>query len=211
MGAAAVRKQYLELRGEPILLWALRPFLAHPEVVETVVVLPPEDVEAPPDWLAALSVTRVAGGAERGDSVWNGLSALSARAATVLIHDAARPLVTRAVIDRVLEAARDGAVIPAVPVTDTVKEADERGFVRTTPDRARLRLAQTPQGFPLALILDAHRRARAEGWTATDDAALCERLGIPVRIVEGEPTNLKVTRPEDLAVAEAMARMLPSR
>lgn len=209
-GSAGVRKPYLEVHGEPILLRALRPFLAHPRVRATVVVLPAEDVEAPPEWLAALPVTRVAGGAERGDSVWNGLAAVPPGTRTVLIHDGARPLVSVAVIDRVLDAAASGAAIPAVPVTDTVKEVDERGYVRATPDRSRLRLAQTPQGFPLPLILDAYRRARAEGWAASDDAALCERLGIPVRVVDGAASNLKVTRPEDLALAEALARKLPA-
>ncbi|MBV9773087.1 MAG: 2-C-methyl-D-erythritol 4-phosphate cytidylyltransferase [Gemmatimonadetes bacterium] len=203
-----VRKQYLEVSGEPILLHALRPFLAHPAVGVVVVVLPAEDTAAPPAWLAALDVTVVAGGEERGDSVWNGLVATPEDAATVLVHDGARPFVTAGVIDRVLATARTGAALAALPVTDTLKEVGSDGTVLGTPDRARFWQAQTPQGFPRATILDVHRRAREEGVRATDDAALCERYGIPVRVVEGAPENIKVTRPADLAVAEALARRL---
>ncbi len=204
-----VRKQYLEVGGEPILLRAVRAFVGHPGIGAVVVVLPPDDAASPPAWLAGLGVTVVAGGAERGDSVWNGLAATPGDAGTVLIHDGARPFVTAEVIDRVLDGARSGPVLAALPVTDTLKEVREDGTVAATPDRARFWQAQTPQGFPRAVILDAHRRARAEGVRATDDAALCERYGIEVRVVEGAADNLKVTRPADLAVAEALARRLP--
>jgi 2-C-methyl-D-erythritol 4-phosphate cytidylyltransferase len=205
----AVRKQYMEVGGEPILLRAVRAFVEHPGIVSVVVVLPPEDAASPPAWLTELGVTIVAGGEERGDSVWNGLLATPEDAAVVLVHDGARPLVTADVIGRVLEAARSGATLAALPVTDTLKEVAADGTVVATPDRARFWQAQTPQGFPRAVILEAHRRARAEGVRATDDAALCERYGIPVRVVEGAADNLKVTRPADLAVAEALARRLP--
>jgi 2-C-methyl-D-erythritol 4-phosphate cytidylyltransferase len=205
----AVRKQYMEVGGEPILLRAVRAFVAHPGIGGVVVVLPPEDAASPPAWLLELGVTIVAGGEERGDSVWNGLAATPEDAAIVLVHDGARPFVSADVIGRVLEAARSGATLAALPVTDTLKEVAADGTVVTTPDRSRFWQAQTPQGFPRALILEAHRRARAEGVRATDDAALCERYGIPVRVVEGAADNLKVTRPADLAVAEALARRLP--
>ena len=210
MGAASggVRKQYLELLGEPILLWALRPFLEHPEVAATVVVLPPEDVASAPRWLRELPVEVVPGGAQRADSVRHGVEAVPAGPELVLIHYGARPLVTRAVVDRVLRAAVEGGAVAAIRATDTLKEADEEGRVRSTPDRSRLWHAQTPQGFPLPLIRELHARARAEGWSPTDDAALCERYGVPVRLVEGSPENLKVTRPVDLAIAEALARGL---
>lgn len=205
----AVRKQYMEVGGEPILLRAARAFAAHPEVGSVVVVLPPEDAAQPPAWLLELGVDVVAGGEERGDSVWNGLLATPEDAETVLVHDGARPFVSAEVIGRVLAGARSGAVLAALPATDTLKEVAEDGTVLGTPDRARFWQAQTPQGFPRAVILEAHRRARAEGVRATDDAALCERYGIPVRVVEGAAENLKVTRPADLAVAEALARSLP--
>lgn len=208
---SAVRKQYLEVAGEPILLRALRPFIRHPEVGAVVVVLPPEDAAHPPAWLAETGVRVVAGGAERGDSVLNGLLATPEDAPVVLVHDGARPFVTEEVIGRVLEGARSGPVLAAVPVADTIKEVGADGLVRATPERSRLWQAQTPQGFPRGTLLEVHRRAREEGFRATDDAALCERYGIPVRVVEGAAENLKVTRPADLAVAEALARRLLER
>jgi 2-C-methyl-D-erythritol 4-phosphate cytidylyltransferase len=208
MGAGGVRKQYLELLGEPILLHALRPFLDHPAVHAVVAVLPADDAASPPAWLRDLPVSLVAGGAERGDSVCNGLEAVPRGIDLVLIHDGARPLVSREVIDRVLAAAGEGGAVPGVRATDTLKEEDGGGRVERTLDRSRLWHAQTPQGFPLALIRELHRRARAEGWSGTDDASLCERYGVPVRLVEGSPENLKVTRPLDLVVAEALARGL---
>lgn len=207
----AVRKQYLEVGGEPILLRAVRAFLRHPGIGTVVVVLPPEDAAEPPAWLASLGVRIVAGGEERGDSVRHGLLATPEEAQTVLVHDGARPFVSAEVIGRVLEGARTGPVLAAVPVVDTLKEVGEGGVVEGTPDRSRFWQAQTPQGFPREVILAAHLRAREEGVRATDDAALCERYGITVRVVEGAPENLKVTRPADLEVAEALARRLLDR
>lgn len=199
-----MRKQYLEIGGEPVLLRAVRPFLAHPRIACVVVVLPPEDVDDPPPWLAGLPVTIVAGGAERGDSVLHGLRAVSGEVDRVLVHDGARPFVSADVIDRVLDA--DGGAIAAVPVTDTIQRVDEDGVITETPDRAALWQAQTPQGFPRAALLDAYLRARADGVAATDDAAVYARYAGPVRVVMGSHRNLKVTRPEDLPVAEALAR-----
>lgn len=198
-------KQYLDLLGAPVLLWSVRAFLAHPGVGRVVVVLPAADAESPPSWLAGVPVTIVAGGAERGDSVRAGLDALPAGDGTVLIHDAARPLVPGAVITRVLEAARGGGAIAAMPVVDTVKAADRRGFVSRTLDRSGLWLAQTPQGFPLERLREVHRRAAAEGVAATDDAGLFERYGLEVRVVEGAAWNVKITRADDLRAAAALA------
>ena len=200
-----VRKQYLEVGGVPVLLRAVTPFLEHPRIGSVVVVLPPDDVYAPPAWLAGLPLAVVAGGAERGDSVWNGLRATPADAPSVLVHDGARPFVTAEVIDRVLDACAEGGAIAAVPVTDTIKEVAPDGTIRGTPDRGALWQAQTPQGFPRAALLRAYERARAEGAAATDDAALFERYCGPVRVVAGSERNLKVTRPADLVVAEALA------
>ena len=206
MGSGSTPKQYLSIAGEPILARSIAAFLHHPRISEVVVVLPPDDVRDPPAWLGALPVERVAGGAERGDSVWNGLQALSPDVELVLVHDAARPLVDGETIDRVVIASEAGAVIAAVAATDTLKEVDGNGAVLRTLDRAMIWQAQTPQGFPRALLLDVHRRARIDGVRGTDDAALCERYGIPVRIVEGSYDNIKITRPEDLSIAEALAR-----
>jgi 2-C-methyl-D-erythritol 4-phosphate cytidylyltransferase len=202
-----VRKQYLAVGGQPVLLRAILPFLHHPRIHRVVVVLPAEDVDAPPPWLASLGVARTAGGAERGDSVRAGL-ALVAESERVLIHDGARPFIDRDTIDRVLDACGEQGAIAAVPVTDTIKQVDAAGTITGTPDRSRLWQAQTPQGFPCAAITEAYRRAARDGVAATDDAALYERYAGPVRVVMGSPRNLKVTRPEDLLAAEAIAAEL---
>lgn len=198
-----VRKQYLRVAGEPVLLRAIRPFLHHPRIASVVVVLPADDVADPPEWLAGLPIRIVAGGAERGDSVLNGLRAVDGDVDRVLIHDGARPFVSAEIIDRVLDA--DGGAIAAVPVTDTIQQVDASGVIVHTPDRSALWQAQTPQGFPRAGILDAYARAAAEGVAATDDAALYARYIGPVRVVMGAYENLKVTRPDDLPIAEAIA------
>lgn len=205
----AVRKQYLELAGVPVLAWALRPFLDHPAVEWIIVALPADDAADPPAWLTALDprIRVVAGGVERTHSVRNALDAVPPEADVVLVHDAARPLVTLDLVDRTLAAASRGlSAIPGVPPVDTIKVVDRDGQVRATPERASLRSAQTPQAFPRALLVDAHRRAAEEGLTATDDAALVERYGGEVVVVEGSPENLKVTGPLDLLVAEAILR-----
>lgn len=198
-----VRKQYLRIGGEPVLLRAIRPFLAHPRIHRTVVVLPGVDVAHPPEWLSGLPVRIVAGGAERADSVLAGLRAVDEDVDRVLIHDGARPFVATGVIDRVLDA--EGGAIAAVPVTDTIQQVDAGGVIVHTPDRSALWHAQTPQGFPRAAILDAYERAAADGVAATDDAAVYARYAGPVRVVMGAYENLKVTRPEDLPIAEAIA------
>jgi 2-C-methyl-D-erythritol 4-phosphate cytidylyltransferase len=200
-----VRKQYLAVGGEPVLLRAIRPFLHHPRITDVVVVLPPDDVADPPAWLADLPVRIVAGGAERGDSVRNGLLATSDSAAQVLIHDGARPFVSLDIIDRVLDACAEGGAIAAVPATDTIQQVDASGTIERTLDRSTLWQAQTPQGFPRGRIIDAYRRAEAEGITGTDDAGLYARYVGPVRVVMGSYDNLKVTRPDDLPIAEAIA------
>lgn len=210
-------KQYRLLAGVPMLLRALRPFIAHPEVAHVVVVLPPEDLSGPPAWLAELvggGLSLAAGGAERSDSVASGLAALPPACGVVLVHDAARPLIDRATIDGVIAAAREGGgAVPAIPVGDTLKEAVESPpgaaagpLVARTIPRDRLWRAQTPQGFPRALLERAHREARAAGIAATDDAMLVERLGAPVRLVPGSARNVKVTTAEDIVLAELLLR-----
>jgi 2-C-methyl-D-erythritol 4-phosphate cytidylyltransferase len=205
-----VPKQYRELGGVPMLLRALRPFASHPEVAHVVVVLPAADAVRPPLFLAELTggtLSVGAGGAERSDSVARGLSALPAECAVVLVHDAARPLVDRDIIDRVIAVARGGeGAVPAIAIGDTVKEADgaDQGVprvLRTVP-RERLWMAQTPQGFPRALLETAHARARKDGVGATDDAALVERMGGTVVLVPGSRRNFKVTTDEDFLLAE---------
>jgi len=202
-----VRKPLIELAGEPMLLHALRPFLAHPAVVQAIVALAPQEAQRPPEWLTTLDprIRVVAGGAERGDSVRNGLEAVPGDADVVLIHDAARPLVSAAEVERAIAAAAQGVgAVVAVPVVDTLKQADERGHVIGTRERAGLWQAQTPQAFPRAMIVEAYRRAARDGVTATDDAALVERYGGAVVLIEGSRANIKVTTPHDLELARAL-------
>ena len=198
-----------------MLLRALRPFTAHPDVAHTVVALPPADATSPPAWLADLlggSLTVVAGGPERSDSVAHALSALPGACSIILVHDAARPLVDRAIIDGVIAVARRGeGAVPAVPLGDTLKETAAPGesqvaslLVSRTIPRDHLWRAQTPQGFPRALLEEAYVRARREGVRGTDDAMLVERLGAQVRIVPGSALNFKVTTEDDLRLAERL-------
>jgi 2-C-methyl-D-erythritol 4-phosphate cytidylyltransferase len=210
----ALPKQYLPLGGVPLLLRALRPFTAHPDVAHTIVVLPPADAATPPPWLAVVlggSLSAVAGGAERSDSVARGLAALPPVCQVVLVHDAARPFVDPALISAVIAVARRGeGAVPAVPVGDTLKEAEtdrpagEAPRVRRTVPRDSLYRAQTPQGFPRAVLEAAHSRAAVMGGSATDDAFLVEQLGVPVRLLPGSARNLKITTEEDLRIAERL-------
>lgn len=148
-------------------------------------------------------VAFIQGGDTRQASVYNGLQALPKQASHVLIHDGARCLATPALFDRCAQAAlRYPGFIAAVPVKDTIKQVDADKMITNTPERAGLWAAQTPQGFDVAVLKQCHDRGQAEGWQVTDDAALLEKCGVPVSIVEGEETNLKVTTPVDLAIAQ---------
>lgn len=209
LGDQGLPKQYRAVFGAPLLAWAVQPFIRSPEIGRTVLVLPPADVVDPPEWIRRLPVEVVAGGPERGDSVRNGLAALADAADIVLIHDGARPFVTDRLIGRILKGVKSGPVIPGLPSSDTLKEVDPEGRVLATVDRGRFWRVQTPQAFPLGLIRECHERAATEGISLTDDAALLERYGHPVRMVEGEPENIKVTLPIDFTIAEALARVLP--
>jgi 2-C-methyl-D-erythritol 4-phosphate cytidylyltransferase len=148
------------------------------------------------------------GGPTRSESVRNGLEDLPADLGCVLVHDAARPLVPDSVVDAVIRGAREGRVtVPALPVLDTVKQvhAADPSLVRATLPRSELVLVQTPQGFPRDAIIAAHQNALAKGLDATDDAALCEAMGIPVNVVPGSRLAMKITNESDFAVAEALA------
>jgi 2-C-methyl-D-erythritol 4-phosphate cytidylyltransferase len=193
-----------------MLLRSIRPFAAHPRIGPIVVVLPEAEAAKPPAWLAPLlsgRLTVTAGGETRQQSVANGLARLGPEAGIVLVHDAARPFVDAGLIDRVLQVASLGAAaVPGLPLADTVKETDTAGLVVRTVPRERLVAVQTPQAFPRQMLETAHQRARGDaGGTATDDAALCERLGHPVRVVPGSPRNIKITTAEDFVLAEGLA------
>lgn len=193
-----VPKQFLDLAGRPVLAWSVAAFLAHPDVDDLVVVLAPDRAGDPPDWLAGARV--VAGGEARADSVRRGLAAIRAETEVVLVHDGARPFVTGALITRVLEAARGGPAIPVLPVADTIKRVSPDGRVLGSLDRAGLAAAQTPQGFPREVLARVHGARDSES-EATDDAWLCERMGIDVRTVAGDAANFKITTATDLARA----------
>jgi 2-C-methyl-D-erythritol 4-phosphate cytidylyltransferase len=202
-------KPFVTLAGRPLLAHTLQPFLDDTRVACIVVALPAAHAAHPPQWLCSVDarIRIVAGGVERGDSVRAGLAAVPSEIDVVLIHDAARPLVTREVVDRAIAAAERGlCAVVGVPVADTIQEVDDTGRIITTPDRALLRQAQTPQAFPRAIIVDAYARAAADGVGATDDAALVTRYGGVVFVIEGDRENLKVTTPADVAVADALLR-----
>lgn len=195
-------KQFLPLGGVPLLLWSVKAMASHPDVRQILVVLPGPVAEAPPRWLTDAPVRCCTGGETRRESAGAGVRAADADAALIVIHDAARPFISRAVIDRVLEAAvRTGAAVPVVPLVDTIKRT-RAGRVVETVVRDGLGRAQTPQGFESALIRALHERAASEGVEASDDVALAEERGHPVEVVPGDPWNLKVTTAADLALAE---------
>jgi 2-C-methyl-D-erythritol 4-phosphate cytidylyltransferase len=200
-----VRKPFLDLSGKPLLLWALRPFLQHPQVVAVVVALGESDFETPPDWLVEADprIQVVSGGETRGDSVREALKALPESVEVVAVHDAARPLVTGEIIDRCLaEVGPARGAVAGWPAVDTLKEVAWGGRIVGTPNRDRIWHAQTPQIFPRDLLWKAYQKAQEDGVTDTDDSALVERIGGEVVMVSGSPFNLKVTRPEDLPLAE---------
>ncbi len=201
-------KQFRWVAGKPMLLHSVQTFMARQDVGMVVCVLPREYAGDPPPWLFQCDVDRLlvsVGGRTRSESVGNGLDDLPDDAEIVLVHDAARPLVDAATIDRVVTSVRGGVcTIAALPVVDTLKQVSADGNVVRTVSREFLWRAQTPQGFPRRVLVDAHRQARVERIDATDDAALCERLGIPVRVVRGTERALKVTDEGDFARVGAM-------
>ena len=173
-----------------------------------VCVLPQAYAGDPPPWLFQCNVDRLlisVGGRTRSESVANGLEDLPDEADIVLVHDAARPLVSADTIERVVASVREGnSAVAALPVVDTLKEVDDAGLIVRTVPRETLWRAQTPQGFPRRVIMEAHQRARKERISATDDAALLERLGVPVRVVRGSERALKVTEPGDFSRIDAL-------
>lgn len=204
-------KQFRPILGIPMLLRALRPFTSHPDVAQVVTVLPRAFADHPPEWLAKVTgerLTLARGGETRADSVRAGLKALRGECRFILIHDAARPFPSRATIDGVISRARAGiGAVAAVPLSDTVKEVQDARVTRTVP-RNGLWRAQTPQGFPRDMLLEAFRRLDPAGPPPTDDGELCERAGFPVDVVPDTPHNFKVTTSDDFRIAEALAREL---
>ena len=201
-------KQFRWVAGKPALLHSLQTFMARADVVSVVCVIPREYAADPPPWIFQCDIDRLMiapGGRTRTESVRNGLEDLPDEASIVLVHDAARPLVGDDTIERVIGTVRGGQnAIAALPVVDTLKEVDEQGRIVETIERERLWRAQTPQGFTRETIVRAHREAKSQRLSATDDAALCERLGIPVVVVRGSERAMKITEEPDFARAEAL-------
>ena len=203
-------KQFLELNGIPIIIHTLRRFDESRQIERVVVVLPATDVAPFQSLIEEFALQKVwrtvAGGDTRAQSVRNGLAVID-RAEVVAVHDAVRPLVSSEEIDRVVaEAVESGAAILVGPVSDTIKQIDAKKIVRTV-SRSDLRRALTPQAFHFHILKQAYQdleQLEATGIDVTDDSLLVERLNITVTIVEGSARNLKITTPEDLAIAEAL-------
>ncbi len=205
-----VPKQFLSLGGVPLLVHALRTFEQSSIISEVILVVPQDDCQyCRDDILPAYGLKKVsqvvAGGKRRQDSVLNGVKAAHPESEIVVIHDAVRPFVTLDMINHVVESTlAHGAAIVALPMRDTVKRVNVDGFIQETLSRDELWLAQTPQAFRRTLLLQAHGQGETDGIDATDDAFLVERLNLPVAIVQGSSDNIKVTRPEDLHMGEAI-------
>jgi 2-C-methyl-D-erythritol 4-phosphate cytidylyltransferase len=202
-------KQFRWVAGKPMLLHSIQIFQARADVAMVVCVLPREHVGDPPPWIFQSDSERLllsVGGRERSESVANGLEDLPSECEIVVIHDAARPLVTSETIGRVIDEARQGnGAVAALPVIDTLKRVESNGKVVETVDRFGLWRAQTPQAFPRKVIERAHREAREADRIATDDAALCEQIGLPVVVVRGSERAQKITEENDFALVEALS------
>ncbi len=215
----SISKQYLELAGKPILAHTLTLFENHSLIESIYLVVPPDDI----DYCREQIVTRygfkkvaqiVAGGAQRQDSVRHGLDAVAADGLDqsqrpILVHDGARPLFDCQHLSALISTVREsGACTLGVPVKDTIKTVQNR-TITASPERSQLWQVQTPQGFQYRLLRDAFDLAAKDGFVATDDASLVERLGHPVTMVEGDYRNIKVTTPEDLLIAVALLEGAP--
>jgi 2-C-methyl-D-erythritol 4-phosphate cytidylyltransferase len=204
-------KLLMTLLDRPLLAWTLIAAESAKSITWIGIIGQPEDRADLDRLLGNISLSKpvqfIQGGTTRQESVYNGLQGLPDGAERVLIHDGARCLATPDLFDRCAKIlATCQGLIAAISVKDTIKVVDNTGIVVDTPDRANLWAAQTPQGFEVELLKACHDKGRALGWEVTDDAALFEKCGIPVTIVPGEETNLKITTPVDLAIAEFILR-----
>ena len=201
-----IDKVMAELGGEPMILRTVRTFQNCNTIGEIVIVTREDLVESIQALCANYPKVKAVtvGGVDRSESVRNGLKALSSKVRLAAIHDGARSLVTDAVIDRTVRAAHTyGAAAPGVPVKDTVKIV-QGGLVKSTPDRSTLQAVQTPQVFDIDLLTGALEKARKDKAVITDDCSAVERLGMSVKIVEGDERNIKVTTPMDLKIAASL-------
>ena len=207
-----VPKQFLSLGGHPILIQSLRMLQTSPIIQEIILAVPEAELQYCLDHILSPGefgkVTKVVpGGAQRQDSVRHALAEVGEETDIVLVHDAVRPFLTLDMIRNVVQAAAEhGAAIVALPMRDTVKYVRADGVIEKTVDRRPLWLAQTPQAFRRTWLEEGHRKALQNGTQATDDSDLVEQIGKPVVVVEGSGENIKVTRPEDLVIGEAILR-----
>jgi 2-C-methyl-D-erythritol 4-phosphate cytidylyltransferase len=208
-----LKKPFFPLMGKPLIVWALLALEGAEEIAEIIPVLKDSDMERGAEFLKQYGLSKVrhiaSGGHRRQDSVLSGLRLVADPSAVVLVHDGARPLLEHGLIKETLEAldGYDGAVA-AVSCTDTIKEASAEGVVLRTLDRQVLWAAQTPQVFPFGRLMEAHEAAASKGYYSTDDSALVQWRGGRIRIVKGSTTNIKITTPEDIEVAETFMRRL---
>ena len=206
----AVRKQYLNLAGYPIVSHSLITFDECQQIADIFLVVPQKDINyCQKNILAPLTLQKkvhlVPGGAHRQASVYNGLLEIDQKTTTAVIHDGVRPFVSSENLTSCILGAKDfGACILAIPASDTLKHVERSGVIKKTLPRDTVWLAQTPQAFQYSLIMKAHETARYDGFIGTDDALLVERMGKDVKVVRGDKTNIKITTKEDLAVAQAM-------
>ena len=205
-----MRKQYLDLSGQPVLVHSIVAFDSCSLVEEIFLVIPKKDVEYCQKKILSLldlknHINFVHGGAKRQDSVYNGLQAINKNTDTVVIHDGVRPFIKTEDLKRcILGSKKFGACILGTPASDTLKSVDKSDIIETTLSRDNIWLVQTPQAFQYDLILKAHETARRDGYVGTDDASLVERLGEDVKIISGSRFNIKITKKEDLAIAKVM-------
>lgn len=203
-------KQYLYLEDRPILVHTVSVFERCKEVDEIIIVTGEKEVEfcyneIVKKYSFKKVVKVIAGGLERQDSVYAGILALSPQCEIVMVHDGARPFVTKAQVLKSIEAAqRYTAVGIGVPVKDTIKVVDDQGMIKDTPDRKTLWAMQTPQTFTYSVLRKAYESALQGGFVGTDDTGLVERIGIPVKMLEGTYENIKITTPEDIYIAKVI-------
>jgi len=204
---ASVPKQFLEIQGRPLLHHTLMVFASCKLIDYVVLVMPRADVDKMgEDWLNKYEIVRkvVVGGEQRQDSVYNGFSSLVEGTDIVVVHDGVRPFTTPQMIIATVEAAQQhGAAITAIPVSDTVKQAED-GFVKQTVSRDGLWRVQTPQAFQCRLLQQAFKKAKKDSYYGTDEGSLVEYLGERVKIVPGSELNIKITRKEDLVLGESL-------
>jgi len=205
---SSISKQFINIKGHPILYYTLNKFEKMDAINSIILVTGSGDI----DYTRENIINRyrfkkiqiVSGGKERQDSVYNGLRKISPQTDIVVIHDGVRPFVPVKIIENsIASAAKFKAVGVAVPVKDTIKVVDSNNIIQSTPDRNTLWAMQTPQTFNYDIIMRAYEKAMSEGFYGTDDTVLVERLGVPVKIIEGAYENIKITTPEDIILAEA--------